>query len=111
MVTKYRIMQIVRGGKVSWLHDFVIHRKTFAIVQQFETPYNKKKFTGKPLRSNHRERFALYGIFVLCGWPCACVITFKAMELQGSTVKLKLYNLIVSKNIDKWTNLNKVKYG
>ena len=35
-------MQIVRGGKVSWLHDLlVIHRKTFAIVQQFEIPYNK----------------------------------------------------------------------
>ena len=39
----YRIMQIVHGGKVSWLHDFfVIRGKTFAIVQQFETPYNKK---------------------------------------------------------------------
>ena len=36
-------MQIVRGGKVSWLHDLsVIRGKTFAIVQQFETPYNKK---------------------------------------------------------------------
>ena len=35
-------MQIVRGGKVSRLHDFLIIReKTFAIVQQFETPYNK----------------------------------------------------------------------
>ena len=44
-------MQIVHGGKVSWLHDlFVIHAKTFAIVQQFETPYNKKekKIAGKP---------------------------------------------------------------
>ena len=36
-------MQIVRGGKVSWLHDLVIRGKTFAIVQQFETPYNKKE--------------------------------------------------------------------
>ena len=36
-------MQIVCGGEVSWLHDlFVIRGKTFAIVQQFETPYNKK---------------------------------------------------------------------
>ena len=36
-------MQIVRGGKVSRLADLsVIHGKTFAIVQQFETPYNKK---------------------------------------------------------------------
>ena len=36
-------MQIVRGGKVSWLSDLsVICGKTFAIVQQFETPYNKK---------------------------------------------------------------------
>ena len=37
-------MHIVRGGKVSRLHDlFVIHGKTFAIVQQFKTPYNKKE--------------------------------------------------------------------
>ena len=41
-------MQIARHRKVSRLHDLVIHRKTFTIVQQFETPYNKKekKFTG-----------------------------------------------------------------
>ena len=51
-------MQIVRGGKVSWLHDLVIRRKTFTIVQQFETPYNKKKkFAGKPsqLEANPRK--------------------------------------------------------
>ena len=36
-------MQIVRGGKISQLHDLVIHRKTFAIVQHFKTPYNKKE--------------------------------------------------------------------
>ena len=36
-------MQIVRRGKVSRLADLsVIRGKTFAIVQQFETPYNKK---------------------------------------------------------------------
>ena len=36
-------MQIVCGGKVSRLHDLlVIRRKTFAIVQQFETPCNRK---------------------------------------------------------------------
>ena len=36
-------MQIVRGGKVSRLADLsVIRGKTFAIVQQFKTPYNKK---------------------------------------------------------------------
>ena len=34
-------MQIVCGGKVSWLLDLVIRGKTFAIVQQLETPYNK----------------------------------------------------------------------
>ena len=34
-------MQIVHGGKVSRLHDFL--GKTFAISQQFETPYNKKE--------------------------------------------------------------------
>ena len=40
----YRIMQIVRSGKVLRLHDLlVIHGKTFAIVQQFKTPYNKKE--------------------------------------------------------------------
>ena len=44
-------MQIVRGGKVSWLHDLVIRGKTFTIVQQLETPYNiKKKFAAKPSR-------------------------------------------------------------
>ena len=37
-------MQIVRGGKVSRLHDFLVIRgKTFTISQQFETPYNKKE--------------------------------------------------------------------
>ena len=36
-------MQIVHGGKVSQLHDLVIRGKTFTIVQQFETPYNRKK--------------------------------------------------------------------
>ena len=41
---KYRIMQIVRRGKVSQLHDLLVIRgKTFAIVQQFKTPYNRKK--------------------------------------------------------------------
>ena len=36
-------MQIVCGGKVLRLADLsVIRGKTFAIVQQFETPYNKK---------------------------------------------------------------------
>ena len=41
--TMYHIMQIVRGGKVSRLYGLlVIHGKTFAIVQQFEAPYNKK---------------------------------------------------------------------
>ena len=39
----YHIMQIVCSGKLSRLHDLVIHRKTFVIVQQFETPYNKKE--------------------------------------------------------------------
>ena len=39
---KYRIMQIVHGGKVSRLHDLLVIRgKIFAIVQQFKTPYNK----------------------------------------------------------------------
>ena len=42
-VVIYRIMQIVRGGKDSRFHDLVIHGKTFAIIQQFETPYNKKE--------------------------------------------------------------------
>ena len=46
----YRIMQIVRSGKLLRLLDLlVIHGKNFTIVQQFETPYNrKKKFAGKP---------------------------------------------------------------
>ena len=36
-------MQIVCGGKVSRLHDFVIRGKTFAIAYQFETSYNKNE--------------------------------------------------------------------
>ena len=39
-----------------WL-IFVIHVKTFAIVQQFETPYNKRqKFAGKPSRLEANPR-------------------------------------------------------
>ena len=62
----YRIMQIVRGGKVSRLHDLLVIRgKTFAIVQQFETPCNRK--AKNSLENFHdwrlnRERFASYGI-------------------------------------------------
>ena len=48
----YRIMQIVRCGKDSQFHDLVIRGKTFAIVQQFETPYNKKE---KNLLENLRD--------------------------------------------------------
>ena len=52
-------MQIVRGGKVSWLHGLLVIRgKTFAVVQQFETPYNtKEKIRWKPsrLEANPRE--------------------------------------------------------
>ena len=47
-------MQIVRGGKVSRLHDLLVIRgKTFAIVQQFKTPYNKEKI--------HWKTFAIEG--------------------------------------------------
>ena len=50
-------MQIVRGGKVLRLHDLVIRGKTFVIVQQFETPYNKeKKIAGKPSRLEANPR-------------------------------------------------------
>ena len=51
-------MQIICGGKVSRLHDLlVIRRKSFAIVQQFETPYNrKKKIAGKPSRLEANPR-------------------------------------------------------
>ena len=55
---KYLIMQIVCGRKVLRLHDLLVIRgKTFAIVQQIETPYNKKKkFAGKPLRLGTNPR-------------------------------------------------------
>ena len=48
----YRIMQIICGGKVLWLHDLLVIRwKTFVIVQQFEAPCNKReKFTGSASR-------------------------------------------------------------
>ena len=37
-------MQIVRDGKDSRFHDLLVIRgKIFAIVQQFETPYNEKE--------------------------------------------------------------------
>ena len=52
-------MQIVCGGNDLRFHDLlVIHRKTFAIIQQFETPYNKKeeKFAGKPSRLEANPR-------------------------------------------------------
>ena len=50
-------MQIICGGKVSQLHDLVIRRKTFMIVQQFKTSYNKKeKFAGKPSRLEANPR-------------------------------------------------------
>ena len=50
-------MQIVRGGKDSRFHDLLVIRgKTFAIVQQFEIPYNKKKFAGKPSRLEANPR-------------------------------------------------------
>ena len=67
-------MQIVRHGKVSWLHDLLVIRgKTFAIVQQLGTPYNKKEkirwktfaIGGKSTKTAkvfHRKRFALYDI-------------------------------------------------
>ena len=54
----YRIMQIVRGGKVSRLHGLLVIRgKTFVIVQQFETPYNKK---------------AKNSLEILCDWRLIC---------------------------------------
>ena len=46
-------MQIVRGGKLSWLYALLVIRwKGFAIVCPVqETPYYKKKeFTGKLLQ-------------------------------------------------------------
>ena len=66
-------MQIVHGGKGSQLHDLVIRGKTFMIVQQFETPCNKKEkihwknfaiggYSAKTAKVFHHERFALYGI-------------------------------------------------
>ena len=57
-ISEYRIMQIVCGGKVSRLHDLLVIRgKTFTIVQQFETLYNKKKkFAGKPSRLEANPR-------------------------------------------------------
>ena len=52
-------MQIVCGGKVSRLHDlFAFRGKTFTIVQQFETPCNRKakKIAGKPSRLEANPR-------------------------------------------------------
>ena len=63
-------MQIVRGGKVSRLHDLLVIRgKTFAIVQQFKTPYNKKNslenlHDWRLIREN-RESFPLRTICII----------------------------------------------
>ena len=72
-------MQIVRGGKVSWLHDLLVIRgKTFAIVQQFETPCNKKKLLEnlrdwRLIREN-RESFPPRTICIIrCVCVCVCV--------------------------------------
>ena len=54
-------MQIIRSGKVSRLHDLLVIRgKTFAIVQQFETPYNKNNSLEnlqdwRLIRENHKS--------------------------------------------------------
>ena len=65
-------MQIVRGGNVSRLADLsVICGKTFMIVQQFETPYNKKdKNSLENLRDwrlicENRESFPLRTICII----------------------------------------------
>ena len=80
-------MQIVRSGKVSRLHDLLVIRgKTFVIVQQFETSYNRKKkirwktfairgLSAKTAKVFHRERFALYGslsVLMQAGWEFNC---------------------------------------
>ena len=65
-------MQIVHGGKVSRLADLsVIRGKTFVIVQQFETPYNKKDKDSlenlcdwRLIRKNH-ESFPLQTICII----------------------------------------------
>ena len=75
-------MQIVRGGKVSRLADLsVIRGKTFTIVRQFETPYNKKdnnsleKLRDWRLIRENRESFppqtvCIIRYLVICDWAC-----------------------------------------
>ena len=49
----YRIMQIIRGGRLSRLHALlVIHGKSFKIVWPVQGTlyYKKNEFTGKLLR-------------------------------------------------------------
>ena len=57
-------MQIIRGGKVSRLHDLLVIRgKTYEIVQQFKTPYNKTEnirwktfeINWRLIRENHES--------------------------------------------------------
>ena len=84
-------MQIVRGGKVSRLAELcVIRMKTFAIVQQFETPYNKKdKNSLENLRNwrlirENRESFPPRTI---------CIIRYLAGQHfdHGRTSEYKIY--------------------
>ena len=71
-------MQIVRGGKVSQLHDLLVNRgKTFAIVWQFETPYKKEKFARKSSRLRliraNRENFSPRTIYIIWYHLFTCV--------------------------------------
>ena len=75
-------MQIVRGGKFSWVHDLlIICGKTFAIVQQFETPYNERKNSQENLHDWRLIRkfsttndlyYTVYSTIIICMYSSSC---------------------------------------
>ena len=103
-------MQIVHGGKVSRLHDFLVIRgKTFAIVRQFETPYNRKKKKSlenlrdwRLIRKN-RETFPPLTICIIR----YALLNFSrlktpSMMIYGNHALLKLFKHLLKLKILYW---------
>ena len=56
-ITTYRIMQIIHGGKVSWLHDlYVIRGKLSRLYSNSKHLIIRQKFAGKPLQLEANPR-------------------------------------------------------
>ena len=90
-------MQIVRGGKVSWLHDLlVIHGKIFAIVQQFETPYNKKE---KNLLENLRDWRLIHENHESFPPRTICIIRYLCKDCMASILQKLVISILEHCNL------------